>query len=539
MQSKNLAAKNCEMMRVREAISSLNYDALVRRKIIPDIIKDFTVTTKRYSPFVYKTKNFAFFGMLMDYWVRTGFRNINQYKIDLGVEPVTDSSILNDIELYRSTTVVSKSCLAVLRIVRILLNCTGFQEEDIKTYIPTLNNLCKELNDVMLSYIKILGSELIYNTEFNFKTLSGHPDVITPTTILDIKTTSAFKTIGKESCLQILAYYALAKSTGKSIKNIGLILPMQRDVQVIRISDWNSREYMDMLLEISNPKPTNLTMMPDLMSIFPIGNHVCKGSLFDNHKSKESRPHMVDTLISWGKMFNKHGALPFPIQMFLRSPRGDLRKGYKETNINEINSAITKYKISYFTHAPYVINLCADAKDDNGKSWAREVLKDDIKRTVSIGGKGVVVHTGATVGRNKEEALKTMETMVRDALNEATEKCKLLLETPCGEGTEVCTTIEEMHEFVLRFSEKERKKLGLCVDTAHIHAAGYKPIQYLLQWEELGLIDIVLVHYNDSKVCCGSCVDRHEIPGMGHIGYEEMFNVAVWCKSKNVPMVFE
>jgi deoxyribonuclease-4 len=292
-------------------------------------------------------------------------------------------------------------------------------------------------------------------------------------------------------------------------------------------------------LEISDPKPSSLVMMPDLMSIFPIGNHISKGGVFGDHKKKGIRAHMVDTLTSWGKMFKKQGVIPFPVQMFLRSPMGNLRKGYKENNLNEIEQAITKYSISYFTHSPYLINLCADAKDDNGKPWAREVLKEDLNRTVLIGGKGVVVHTGATVGRNKEEALKTMELMVRDALDKATEKCKLLLETPCGEGTEVCTTLEEMNEFFKRFSKEERKKMGLCVDTAHIHAAGYKPIEYLLQWEEVGLVNVVLVHYNDSKVCCGSCVDRHEVPGMGHIGYEEMFNVAVWCKSKNIPMVFE
>ncbi|CAK7994801.1 Hypothetical protein POVR1_LOCUS325 [uncultured virus] len=108
-------------MRVREVILGLSYDDLVRQEIIPDLLSSFKVTTKRYSPFVYVNKNFSFFGMLMDYWVRAGLTSIPGLEIDLGSEPTEGLAAKEDIALYRTSKTVSKSVLAVLRIVRSLM----------------------------------------------------------------------------------------------------------------------------------------------------------------------------------------------------------------------------------------------------------------------------------------------------------------------------------------------------------------------------------------------------------------------------------
>ena len=128
--------------------------------------------------------------------------------------------------------------------------------------------------------------------------------------------------------------------------------------------------------------------------------------------------------------------------------------------------------------------------------------------------------------------------MVRNSLSYATESCPLLLETSCGEGTEVLTKIEELGTFFYRFSVEERKKLGVCIDTCHVFAAGYQPLSYLEHWEKYCKIPIILVHFNDSKGICGSCLDRHVYPGYGNIGVR-MIEIAKWCKSRNIQMVIE
>jgi deoxyribonuclease-4 len=205
-----------------------------------------------------------------------------------------------------------------------------------------------------------------------------------------------------------------------------------------------------------------------------------------------------------------------PAQMFLRNKKSGKQDKDVVNLLTAMGDVVRENQISYFTHAAYTINLCKNI------NWARAFLYEDLKQTSIMNGRGVVVHTGSACGNNKEDALDLMETMVRKALRHATQTCKLLLETPCGEGEEVCTTVEEMCDFMLRFDQEERSKLGLCVDTAHIHASGYNPIDYLVQWYEINPVNIELVHFNDSKVCCGSCVDRHEYPGSGHIGYDKM-----------------
>ena len=85
-----------------------------------------------------------------------------------------------------------------------------------------------------------------------------------------------------------------------------------------------------------------------------------------------------------------------------------------------------------------------------------------------MGGRGVVVHTG-TKGKNDEEwAIDMMEKNIRKVLPYVHTRCPLLLETPCGEGTEICWTLESLSQFFDRFTNEEVKKLGMCLDSAHV-----------------------------------------------------------------------
>lgn len=519
------------LMKVREVIAGLSYDLLVREKLIPDILKSFQVETKKYSPFVYKTKNFSFFGMLMDYWVRGGFMSLPELQIDLGIEPGDGLANPDDINVYRSSKNVSNFVLAVLRIVRSLMNSPGFSDEDVVTYIPTLTNLVKELNASWKSSLKILGTMVKYNAELSMgENLTGHPDIMTETTVLDIKTTSSFKSIGKESCLQILAYYAMCPD---SITYCGIVFPLQRQVKIIDLIDWDCGSFKELLMSKSlSHQPETIELVPDLVSIYAVGFHVAKNkSYYQTIKSFVQKTGTVNT--------DRNTVNSPPIQMFLRNTRNGKQCKATSGELFQTGMYIASSQVKFFTHAPYIINLCADATDESGVKWARNLLREDLVQTKELCGKGVVVHTGAMGKRRIEDALDTMETMIRDALKEATINCRLLLETPCGEGTEVCSIVEDMAAFFQRFNSDEQKLLALCVDTAHVHAAGYNPLTYLNTWTRLSKIPIALVHFNDSKVCCGSCVDRHAYPGTGKIGFHSMFDVAEWCTKHQVPMIYE
>ena len=348
--------------------------------------------------------------------------------------------------------------------------------------------------------------------------------------------------MSKESCLQVLAYYALMKTTNPNIQYVGFILPMQRDLVLYNLNGWDATQYLNLQEadKLAQPIPENIMLRlgDNIIMIKPeegcdmnaLFNQLAVMGFVTNNESFDT--YLIGSHISKGKNIvttlndyvNKYPNLP--CQMFLTNPRTGRRDAKTANQIAGAKEIIYQSGLRYFTHAPYVINLCANQCDDDGIYWQQRILNEDIDFTVAMGGKGVVVHTGCRKHISEDDALIIMEYMVRTALAHATEECPLLLESPCGEGSEVCYDIQDLGNFFLRFTVEEQKKLGLCVDTAHIHAANYDCMDYLQQWEQCFSIPIRLVHFNDSSVLKGSHVDRHASPGSGYIGFEMMNAVA-------------
>jgi deoxyribonuclease-4 len=121
-------------------------------------------------------------------------------------------------------------------------------------------------------------------------------------------------------------------------------------------------------------------------------------------------------------------------------------------------------------------------------------------------------------------------------MEQATAECPVLLETPSGQGTE---TLVGQDEFIAFFQQFDDPRLRICVDTCHVFAAGIDPLTYIKAVEQVNPHLLQLIHLNDSKAPCGSCVDRHEAIGQGHIGMEKMREIIVYGESKRYPMVYE
>lgn len=306
-----------------------------------------------------------------------------------------------------------------------------------------------------------------------------------------------------------------------------------------------------------------------------VGSHIQKG--------RGGMSGVLEALKTFAK--NQPG---MPCQMFMRNPRGFstvhpdfLASGSSEgapasqpfhitvkpDGVDHIR-AFVKDNLPFYVHAPYTINLCANATkeiDARPVEWAQAVLNEDMHHARLMGSKGLVVHTGSLVGRPLEEGLKMMEQMVKKTIRFASRESKLLLETPSGEGAKgskdesakgVCATLFDFIEFFQRFSAKEQKRMGVCVDTCHVFAAGEDPLEYLQMWhslrgsesfpggssaksENITIPAIELVHLNDSTHPFGSRVDDHAPIGMGCIGMEKLELIAKWCTSNNIPTVKE
>lgn len=232
-----------------------------------------------------------------------------------------------------------------------------------------------------------------------------------------------------------------------------------------------------------------------------------------------------------------------PYQLYL----GNRLSGKGTIRIDDLEQArqvVQNCNIRCFTHGPLTVNLSKPyIKDDpNTENWVLGLVQNDLIHTAKYGGKGVVVHVGKEVKQGVEYALNKMEESIRKILPYATEECPLLLETCAGQGTELCSRIEDFAAFYSRFSEEDHKRFKICIDTCHVFASGYDPLEYIQRWTKYhGSSSIALIHFNDSKKPLGCRVDRHEhyTKGTGCIGISRMLDVARWCYYYNFPMVIE
>jgi deoxyribonuclease-4 len=175
-------------------------------------------------------------------------------------------------------------------------------------------------------------------------------------------------------------------------------------------------------------------------------------------------------------------------------------------------------------HSSYLINL-ASPKDD---LWQKSIaaFAHELERAEALGLLGVVVHPGSYVSSSPEEGLQR----IVDGLDEVHRrvpglKTETWLETTAGQGTNLGWQFEEL-QFLLE-NVQETERLGVCVDTCHIFAAGY-PIQKKSDYQQTfqtldetaGLERVRAFHLNDSKKEFGSRVDRHEHIGEGYLGLE-------------------
>lgn len=194
-------------------------------------------------------------------------------------------------------------------------------------------------------------------------------------------------------------------------------------------------------------------------------------------------------------------------------------------------------------HATYLINL--GSCDDVLWNRSREAFADELRRCDTLGIPWLVVHPGSAGKGSVDAALAR----VAAALNRIFEedpalRCKPLLETTAGQGSALGRTFGELGQILAGVQEPQR--VGVCVDTCHVFAAGYDirdAAGYAALMSEaercVGLARIACWHMNDSKRELGSRVDRHEHVGLGEIGDAGFANVLRDARFDGVPMILE
>ena len=176
------------------------------------------------------------------------------------------------------------------------------------------------------------------------------------------------------------------------------------------------------------------------------------------------------------------------------------------------------------THASYLINLATTNKEFHRKSIAAMI--DELDRAERLGIHAVVLHPGAHLGAGVDAGVDQIARSL-DQIHAAIPKHRVatLLETAAGQGSCLGCTFEELGR--IRALVDDKKRVGICIDTCHVFAAGYEirtPDGYERMVEEVarhvGLENVGAFHLNDSKKGLGSRVDRHEHIGEGQLGLE-------------------
>lgn len=225
------------------------------------------------------------------------------------------------------------------------------------------------------------------------------------------------------------------------------------------------------------------------------------------------------------------------VQIFLNNPE-TFHANLDNEDVEEAKQMIEHWKSvthkKLFIHAPYVINLC-----NNGHQHL-SALKVQMTLGRQIGANGVVVHVGKYVNVGIEEGYYNFMKGIYSVLKTlGSHDMPLLIETPVGMKTELCVSSSDMMD-VLTITNKWRPgQIRLCVDTAHVWGAGYKPMDYINQVEQRMPGVIALIHFNGSSVEKGSQRDRHADATNSMIPPEEMQKVLEWALSRNVPLIRE
>jgi deoxyribonuclease IV len=230
------------------------------------------------------------------------------------------------------------------------------------------------------------------------------------------------------------------------------------------------------------------------------------------------------------------------IQVFNQSPRMWRPTRYSENDFAAFREAMEASRVEVVAiHMIYLINPAA--KDREMRKKSLESLTHALRVGDGIGALGVVVHPGALKQDTRTNARKRAVKLIKEALA-ATEKCPIIYENTAGSPQLLGRDFDETADLIEATGGP--KRLGLCIDSCHLHATGYdvrtrEGVRELVDEidSKIGLKQLKLLHVNDSRDERGSNRDRHTAIGKGKIGRKGIRAFLGEPRFQGLPAVFE
>jgi deoxyribonuclease IV len=232
------------------------------------------------------------------------------------------------------------------------------------------------------------------------------------------------------------------------------------------------------------------------------------------------------------------------IQIFTRSQLQWKAKPVTPEEVHAFRGAMVESGVqSVMTHGSYLVNLAA--LDAAILERSRDTFAADMERCHALGIPYLVFHPGAHLGAGREAGLRAIARSLDDILaRDSGPSVSPLLEVTAGQGSCLGERFEDLAE-ILRLV-RDPARLGVCLDTCHLYAAGYdiaNPRGYERAVADLdrlvGLSKVKAFHLNDAKKGLGSRLDRHARIGTGTLGLATFRRIVNDPRFAGVPMVVE
>ena len=231
--------------------------------------------------------------------------------------------------------------------------------------------------------------------------------------------------------------------------------------------------------------------------------------------------------------------------LFTKNQRQWFAKPLPQKEIEKFKNLMQKYgfnKDMVLPHDSYLINLGHPNIEKREKSLKSFI--EEAKRVEQLGLKYLNFHPGSHLREiSEEECLENIANSINYAIKE-TESCVFVMETTAGQGSNLGYKFEHLAYLIDKAVDKER--IGVCIDTAHIFAAGYD-IRTKEAYEKtmkefdniIGFKYLKGMHINDSKAKFASRVDRHHSLGKGEIGIDAFKFIMQDKRIDNIPLILE
>jgi len=201
------------------------------------------------------------------------------------------------------------------------------------------------------------------------------------------------------------------------------------------------------------------------------------------------------------------------MQIFTQSSRKWVYNNISDNSIEKFKKNRNKIK-KIVSHASYLINLASENIEIINKSI--ENLNNEIQNCIKLGIDFIVLHPGSSKDKKSgiEKIGESLNKILKESIDKYNNKIPILIETSAGQGNSIGSTFEELKEIINYIENKELT--GICIDTCHIWAAGYK-FQTKTEYEDLfynidkilSIKNIKTIHINNSSKTFNSRVDRH------------------------------